>query len=53
MELIDIAGSWDSLKPSAMTYYMIWSRVFSLAAAQLNCTGSDLKLHLFAGVVFF
>ena len=53
MELIDIAGSWDSLKPSAMTYYMIWSRVFSLAAAQLNCTGSDLKLHLFAGVVIF
>ena len=27
--------------------------MFSLAAAQLNCTGSDLKLHLFAGVVIF
>ena len=53
MELIDNAGSWDSLMPSAMTCYMIWSRVFSLAAAQLNCTGSDLKLHLFAGVVIF
>ena len=53
MELIDNAGSWDSLMPSAMTCYMIWSRVFSLAAAQLNCTGSDLKLHFFAGVVIF
>ena len=52
MELkIDNAGSWDSLMPSAMTFYMIWSRVFSLAAEQLNCTGSDLKLHLFAGAV--
>ena len=36
MELIDNAGSWDSLMPSAMSCYMIWSRVFSLAAAQLN-----------------
>ena len=53
MELIDSAGSWDSLMPSAMTCYIIWSRVFSLAAAQLNCTGSDLKLHFFAGVVIF
>ena len=35
MELIDNAGSWDSLMPSAMTCYMIWSRVFSLAAAPL------------------
>ena len=47
MELIDNAGSWDSLMPCQM----IWSRVFSLATAQLNCTGSDLKLHFFDGVV--
>ena len=53
MELIDNAGSWDSLMPSAMTCYMIWSRVFSLAAAPLHCTGSNLKLHLFDGVVIF
>ena len=52
-ELIDNAGSWDSLMPSAMTCYMIWSKAFSLAAAQFNCTGSNLKLHLFAGVVIF
>ena len=35
MELIDNAGSWDSLMPSAMTCYMICLRVFSLAAAPL------------------
>ena len=44
MELIDIAGSWDSLKPSAMTYYMIWSRVFSLAAAPLHWLRSQVAL---------
>ena len=27
MELIDNAGSWDSLMHSAMTCYMVWSRV--------------------------
>ena len=34
-ELIDNDGSWDNIMPSGMTCYMIWLRVFSLAAAQL------------------
>ena len=55
MELIDNAGSWDSLMPSAMTCYMIWSRVFSLAAALLApissciCSLGSSSLRLWIG----
>ena len=55
MELIDNAGSWDNLMPSAMTCYMIWSRVFSLAAAPLApissciCSMVSSSLRLWIG----
>ena len=55
MELIDNAGSWDNLMSSAMTCYMIWSRVFSLAAALLTlissciCSLGSSSLRLWIG----
>ena len=33
---------WDNLMPSAMSCYMIWSRVFSLAAAPLHWLWSEV-----------
>ena len=54
-ELIDNAGSWDNLMPSAMSCYMMWSRVFSLAAAPLApissciCSMVSSSLRLWIG----
>ena len=52
-ELIDNDGSWDNLMPSGMTCYMIWLRVFSLAAAPLAQISSCICLMVSSSLILW